>query len=213
MKLHINCDPPERLRTGDGIPLYYIPDVSSFAKPELRTSSYVDIMYQELAKEGYTLRSYFFHVHKPVNLIATIGSPKVCLTAMFSGEAHFEPDEQSRLSIQQGEYAVLYLNANPHFISFQPGKHAMVRFDYSVSKLERYGMPYRLGEAWLQKIAAASPAVLDKGTIDDTFTGMVDDIKRLPPGADEDEYLFYEKCRNMLRLVLGEKNLSQAPLR
>ncbi|SFD21178.1 hypothetical protein SAMN05518672_1011068 [Chitinophaga sp. CF118] len=207
MKFKIADIPGESLKLNDVIPLNYCRFISEFAKPQLLTSSFIDIMYHERYMKGCTLRNIVFYVKKPVTLLTSVSKTRGVIDCMLSGNIEFQLNGQERISFNEGEYSVYLMNTDMHTIYLQPGTYELQRCEYSMEIIKRLEEETSQTQHWLDKYESGTSAFFNKGLIWDELDALQKELKHTPVISPLREELFYLRLRELLVLTFEHETL------
>lgn len=193
--------PGDSLRANDLIPLNYCSFICEFAKPQLLTSSFVDIIYHQRYVKGCTLRNIGFYVKKPVTLLTSVSKVRGVIDCMISGNMEFQLNGQERISCYEGDYSIFLMNAERHTIYLQPGTYELQRCEYSLEIIKRLEEETSQDRFWIEKAEEGKSVFFSKGLIWDEFYALQEELKHATVLTPLREEWFYLKLRELLVLT------------
>jgi hypothetical protein len=200
MKFQI-VNSPEEFRPTTTIPFQYLNSLSSFAKPVVLRSAPVNILYQERAIKGCTLRDMVLYVKEAVTLLATIGNPMACIHCMQKGEIDVQLNGLDKITLKEGEYNILQMNTDEHTIILKPGVYELQRYDYRRRIIGTDGKP-----EWMEKLSNNESAICESNVMGEDLIKRQQELKHTSIITEEQEEWFYKKMRRFLLVILESSN-------
>ncbi|PWV47107.1 helix-turn-helix transcriptional regulator [Chitinophaga sp. S165] len=153
-------------RTVASIPKKYKPYQYSFAPAQLDKSSVIDVLYQTLIIDGWTIRNNVLFVKKTHKLALEISRPCFILHFNIQGAIDMKFADGQIFREIPGMYQLLQFNIGDHIISYEPGIYETFYIDFSEDWVNKLAPDSQLLSHVLNNIATnKSEAILSNNVI------------------------------------------------
>lgn len=202
MRFRIAEDPDFRFTLSNAVLLQYCLDIKPFSQPNMITSDYLDILYHEKGTKNVTLRVLTFYVKQEITLLTSISKSKTVFQNMDSGEMEVLLDDDDNVIINQSNYGLFHFNTALLPIKLQPGKHELIRLEFSEEGLRKFGPKVSIIQPWLENFSIDEYDFYGKELMFEQLKELIHELLNTSTDTPLREAWFSTKLQQALILII-----------